>query len=212
MKGYVQVYTGNGKGKTTAAFGQALRAAGAGLRVFIAQFVKGMEYSEHKAIERFSDLITLKQYGRDCFINKEPTDKDIYAAKQGYDDVAEIIRSGDYQMLIRWYWKKRILSQKCLKSDITIITALQHERALKNDLTLKITTIAMIVKSNMKVGDMRDVSAAVVIKQPPLLPPPLLSPPSLSPPPLSQPTVSDSQAQWKTALCVSKNSRTHGKT
>ena len=100
MKGYVQVYTGNGKGKTTAAFGQALRAAGAGLRVFIAQFVKGMEYSEHKAIERFSDLITLKQYGRDCFINKEPTDKDIYAAKQGYDDVAEIIRSGDYQMVI----------------------------------------------------------------------------------------------------------------
>lgn len=100
MKGYVQVYTGNGKGKTTAAFGQALRAAGAGLRVFIAQFVKGMEYSEHKAMERFSDLITLKQYGRDCFINQAPTEEDIRAAKQGYDDVAEIIRSGDYQMVI----------------------------------------------------------------------------------------------------------------
>ena len=83
MKGYVQVYTGNGKGKTTAAFGQALRAAGAGFRVFIAQFVKGAEYSEHKAIERFSDLITLKQYGRDCFINRAPSDKDIHAAKQG---------------------------------------------------------------------------------------------------------------------------------
>jgi cob(I)alamin adenosyltransferase len=100
MKGYVQVYTGNGKGKTTAAFGQALRSAGAGLRVFIAQFVKGTEYSEHRAMERFSDLITLKQYGRDCFINQEPTDKDILAAKQGYDDVAQIIRSGDYQMVI----------------------------------------------------------------------------------------------------------------
>ena len=99
MKGYVQVYTGNGKGKTTAAFGQALRAAGAGLRVYIAQFVKGMEYSEHKAMERFSDLITIKQYGRNCFINQTPTDKDIQVAKQGYDDVAEVIRSGNYQMV-----------------------------------------------------------------------------------------------------------------
>lgn len=100
MKGYVQVYTGNGKGKTTAAFGQALRAAGAGFRVFIAQFVKGTEYSEHKAIERFSDLITIKQYGRDCFINQAPTDRDIRAAKQGYDDVTGVILSGDYQMVI----------------------------------------------------------------------------------------------------------------
>ena len=63
-KGYVQVYTGNGKGKTTAAFGLALRAAGAGLKVFIAQFAKGGEYSEIHAFERFSDLITVRQYGR----------------------------------------------------------------------------------------------------------------------------------------------------
>ena len=45
MKGYVHVYTGNGKGKTTAAIGLAIRAAGAGMRVYIAQFVKGMHYS-----------------------------------------------------------------------------------------------------------------------------------------------------------------------
>ena len=68
MKGYVQVYTGEGKGKTTAAFGLALRAAGAGMRVFIAQFVKGLEYSELNALKRFDDLIELKQYGRGCFI------------------------------------------------------------------------------------------------------------------------------------------------
>ena len=55
--GYIQVYTGNGKGKTTAAFGLAMRAAGAGLKVFIAQFVKGMRYSEIEAFERFPDLI-----------------------------------------------------------------------------------------------------------------------------------------------------------
>ena len=59
MKGYVQVYTGDGKGKTTAALGLSLRAAGAKLKVFIAQFVKGMEYSELEAIKRYDDVITL---------------------------------------------------------------------------------------------------------------------------------------------------------
>ena len=56
MKGYIQVYTGNGKGKTTAALGLSIRAAGAGLKVFIAQFIKMGEYSEINALKRFSDL------------------------------------------------------------------------------------------------------------------------------------------------------------
>jgi ATP:corrinoid adenosyltransferase len=58
-KGYLQVYTGNGKDKTTAAFGLALRAAGADLRGFIARFVKGMKYSETEAFGRFADLLFL---------------------------------------------------------------------------------------------------------------------------------------------------------
>jgi cob(I)alamin adenosyltransferase len=99
-KGYVQVYTGNGKGKTTAAFGLALRAAGAGLRVFIAQFVKGMEYSELFAIKRFSDLITLRQYGRGCFIRGEPSEEDIRAARNGLAEVREILSSGKYRVII----------------------------------------------------------------------------------------------------------------
>jgi cob(I)alamin adenosyltransferase len=81
MKGYVQVYTGNGKGKTTAAFGLALRAAGAGLRVYIAQFVKGSRYSELNAVERLSDSITLEQYGLGFFLNREPNQKDIEAGR-----------------------------------------------------------------------------------------------------------------------------------
>jgi len=60
MKGYIQVYTGDGKGKTTAALGLALRAAGAGLKVYIAQFAKMGVYSEIKALERFSDLISIE--------------------------------------------------------------------------------------------------------------------------------------------------------
>jgi len=100
MKGYIQVYTGSGKGKTTAALGLALRAAGAGFRVYIAQFVKGMKYSELDILPRLSDYITLKQYGRDCFIEREPTNEDIQAAQEGLKEVKEIMCSGEYQMII----------------------------------------------------------------------------------------------------------------
>jgi cob(I)alamin adenosyltransferase len=66
MKGFVHVYTGNGKGKTTAAFGLALRAAGSGMNVFIGQFVKSVRYSEVSALERFPERITCRQYGSGC--------------------------------------------------------------------------------------------------------------------------------------------------
>lgn len=99
-KGYVQVYTGNGKGKTTAALGLALRAAGAGLPVFIAQFVKGMEYSELHAIKRYSDLITLRQYGRGCFIHGKASQEDIRAAGNGLAEAREALLSGKYKIVI----------------------------------------------------------------------------------------------------------------
>lgn len=99
-KGYVQVYTGDGKGKSTAAFGLAIRAAGARLKIFIAQFVKGCEYSELKAFERYTDLITLKQYGRGCFIINKPEDEDIRKARQGLKEVEGILASGEYQVVI----------------------------------------------------------------------------------------------------------------
>ena len=100
QKGYVQVYTGDGKGKTTAAIGLALRAVGAGHKVFIAQFVKGMKYSELDSLKKHSDNITLKQYGRDCFIYNEPTQEDIDVARDGYNEVRAILISGEYQVVI----------------------------------------------------------------------------------------------------------------
>jgi cob(I)alamin adenosyltransferase len=100
MKGYVQVYTGDGKGKTTAALGLALRAAGAGLRTYIGQFVKGMHYSELESLKRFSDLITIRQYGRDCFIYKEPDEEDIRAAREGLEEAREAVNSGKYDLVI----------------------------------------------------------------------------------------------------------------
>ena len=100
MKGFIQVYTGNGKGKTTAAFGLALRAAGAGLKVYFAQFIKGMKYSELESIKKFDDLIMLKQYGRDCFIKKNPEQQDIDLAQKGFNAVKEIVLSGKYDIVI----------------------------------------------------------------------------------------------------------------
>ena len=100
MKGYVQVYTGDGKGKTTAALGLAMRAAGAGLKVYIAQFVKGMKYAELITLEKLSELITVKQYGRNCFIKNSPEEEDIRVARDGLKDVREIMISGKYQVII----------------------------------------------------------------------------------------------------------------
>ena len=100
MKGYIQVYTGNGKGKTTAAFGIALRANGAGLNVFIGQFVKGKAYNENEAIAKYLKNITVKQYGLECFIVNMPTDSDIKAARKGLEDMRKIIQNGKHNIVI----------------------------------------------------------------------------------------------------------------
>lgn len=100
MKGYVQVYTGDGKGKTTAAIGLAVRAVGAGLQVFIGQFVKGMEYSELKALERFAPQLLVRQYGRKSFVHNKPTDEDFRLAREGYEDIRRAINSKHYDLVI----------------------------------------------------------------------------------------------------------------
>jgi len=100
MKSYVHVYTGEGKGKTTAALGLALRAAGAGHKVFLAQFVKGGRYSELNALKRFEDLITVEQFGLGRFINGKPSESDINAARNGLKKMKDILASGDYKVVI----------------------------------------------------------------------------------------------------------------
>ena len=100
MKGYVQVYTGDGKGKTTAALGLAIRAAGAGLKVFIGQFIKMGEYSEIKALQRFADLITIEQFGIGGFIKGRPSPDDVQAAQKGLARIKSIMASKEYHMVI----------------------------------------------------------------------------------------------------------------
>ena len=82
-RGYLQIYTGDGKGKTTAATGLALRAAGAGLRVFIGQFIKSRPSAEMKILIRASQAITIEQFGTGGFITGTPSNGEIAAAKQG---------------------------------------------------------------------------------------------------------------------------------
>ncbi len=99
-KGCIQIYTGDGKGKTTAALGLSLRAIGAGYKIFFAQFIKGMPYSEIDALKKLSSDITIKQFGLECFIKNEPTRNDKMAAQKGLKSVAQVIDSGKYDIVI----------------------------------------------------------------------------------------------------------------
>jgi cob(I)alamin adenosyltransferase len=99
-KGLVQIYTGDGKGKTTAALGLSLRAAGRDLKVFIAQFAKGMFYGELEALKRFAPQITLHQYGRKCFIRDEPAEEDIRLAREGWQEIRDVLKRAEYDLVI----------------------------------------------------------------------------------------------------------------
>ncbi|MBN1837456.1 MAG: cob(I)yrinic acid a,c-diamide adenosyltransferase [Spirochaetales bacterium] len=99
-QGKVQIYTGDGKGKTTAALGLALRACGSGLHVYIAQFAKGMHYGELDALARFADLITIRQFGRACFIHNQPTDEDRRVAREGWAEVQRVIEGQTPDLLV----------------------------------------------------------------------------------------------------------------
>ena len=99
-QGYVQVYTGDGKGKTTAAIGLAVRAAGAELKVFIAQFLKMGEYSEIKSLKKFSENITVEQFGRGRFRQGKPLPEDVESAKKGLEKVKSVMKSGEYDVVI----------------------------------------------------------------------------------------------------------------
>jgi cob(I)alamin adenosyltransferase len=99
MKGYIQVYTGNGKGKTTASIGLAVRAAGAGLNVFIVQFLKQGDYSEIKALSQF-DNIHVEQYGLGRFVKGKPSQEDVAAAARGYKRLCCLIKEGRHDLII----------------------------------------------------------------------------------------------------------------
>jgi cob(I)alamin adenosyltransferase len=97
----VQIYTGNGKGKTTAALGLALRAIGHGHKVIMIQFMKGqINYGELEAINLLPNF-TIEQYGRPEFVNPEkPEEEDVRLAQEGLERARIVIESGEYNMVI----------------------------------------------------------------------------------------------------------------
>lgn len=98
-KGYIHVYTGNGKGKTTAALGIAVRGVSAGEKVFFAQFIKGMAYSELKS-QDFMPNFKIQQFGKNCFIYNDPTEEDVKLARNGLESCKEILKSGEYDIVV----------------------------------------------------------------------------------------------------------------
>ncbi len=102
FKGYVQVYTGNGKGKTTAALGLALRAAGHGAAVFVGQFLKGQRYGELRSVRRLSPFVMIRQFGRKGFfhVTENPGDEDIRRARLGLEACRRAMLSGKYRIVV----------------------------------------------------------------------------------------------------------------
>jgi cob(I)alamin adenosyltransferase len=101
QKGLIHVYTGLGKGKTTAALGQAMRAAGQGLKVYIIQFMKGWPYyGELETVDK-PDNVTIKQFGRPDYVDKgHPDPIDVRMAQEALDHSREIVKSEQYELVI----------------------------------------------------------------------------------------------------------------
>jgi cob(I)alamin adenosyltransferase len=100
-QGCVQVYTGDGKGKTTAALGLALRAVGRGLNVCMFQFIKGSgRYGEHLAAEKLAPFLTIIQSGRPGWVNTKDITEDRLVAQEGVAQVQALLNSGKYDLFI----------------------------------------------------------------------------------------------------------------
>ncbi len=99
--GLVQIYTGDGKGKTTAALGLALRAAGHGLRTFIGQFMKGQQYGELEGARLLAPYLTIEQYGLPTFVHVHcATPEDIRMAHEGLARARAAMLSGEYAIVV----------------------------------------------------------------------------------------------------------------
>ena len=100
-QGHVQVYTGDGKGKTTAALGLALRAVGRGLKVCMFQFIKGGgRYGEHLAAEKLAPLLTVIQTGRPGWVNTKDITEDRRVAQEALVRADQLMTSGEFDLFI----------------------------------------------------------------------------------------------------------------
>ncbi|WP_029059671.1 cob(I)yrinic acid a,c-diamide adenosyltransferase [Stappia stellulata] len=100
-KGLLIVHTGKGKGKSTAGFGMIFRSLGHGHKVAVVQFVKGrIETGERMALDRFSDLVTIKRMGEGFTWETQDRQRDIDAARQAWEAAKDMIRSREYRIVL----------------------------------------------------------------------------------------------------------------
>jgi len=100
-QGLIQVYTGDGKGKTTCALGLGLRAVGQGLKVFMVQFMKGRETGEAQAAARLAPDLTLRSFGRPGLVNlRSPAPQDLALAREALDLAKALIKAGEHDLVI----------------------------------------------------------------------------------------------------------------
>ncbi len=121
--GYVQINTGNGKGKTTAAFGTSLRMLIRGKSVFFGQFIKGTDTAELEMPKYFPEF-TIKQFGKGCFIMRKPDEEDIRMAHEGLKVAAEALKSGRYGLVV--------LDEVNVAVSVGLLTAAEVLDAVKN--------------------------------------------------------------------------------
>lgn len=121
--GYVQINTGNGKGKTTAAFGTSLRMLIRGKSVFFGQFIKGTDTAELSMPKYFPEF-TIKQFGKGCFIMRRPDEEDIRMAHEGLKVAAEALKSGRYGLVV--------LDEVNVAVSVGLLTAAEVLDAVKN--------------------------------------------------------------------------------
>ncbi len=104
-RGYIHIYTGNGKGKTTSSIGLTIRSLGAGYRIFFSQFMKNGDYSEIRALKKigqtsFPGQLEIHQYGREGRLFEKPAEKDRISATNGLKDVLKAAASGDFDLVV----------------------------------------------------------------------------------------------------------------
>ncbi len=114
---YTQIYTGNGKGKTTAAIGLAIRAAGHGLKTCIVMFMKDFPYGELTVLRKLDAWITVEQFGDDRFVfqKRPPNEQEIGAARDGLKRAREVMDSGEYDIVV--------LDEICVTTYFGLLTA-----------------------------------------------------------------------------------------
>jgi cob(I)alamin adenosyltransferase len=117
FKGFIQIYTGDGKGKTTAALGLALRASGRGLRTFFGQFLKGRTTGEALAAAKLAPLLVIESFGRRGFVvitdGGVPEDEDVARAESGLAKCRAAMLSGSYDIVV--------LDEVCVAVDLKIL-------------------------------------------------------------------------------------------